>query len=127
MTKEEGAQERADLRAFGLANYPYVPVLMPLQHHQPATRGAIRTWRSTPTIRQTNVEWLRFCGQCSNRFLSQKDQNSAPGFQPQDKLTIGPRPHQALQNRARARPRARKVGLVWQMLGVLRQVGIAPA
>ena len=54
MTKEEGAQGRADLRAFGLANYPYVPVLMPLQHRQPATRGAIRTWRSTPTIRQTN-------------------------------------------------------------------------
>src|ERR1700733_696649 len=28
--------------------------LAPLQHLQPATRGAIPTWRSTPTLRQPN-------------------------------------------------------------------------
>ena len=35
--------------------------------------------------------------------------------------------HETHQNRPRARPRARKAGLGWRSLGVLRQVRIAAA
>ena len=43
-----------DLRAFGLANYPYVPGLMPLQHLQPVMRvqfglGAVLQQFTEPT------------------------------------------------------------------------------
>jgi hypothetical protein len=38
------------------------------------------------------------------------------GFQPQDTLTIGPRPHKAHQNRPRARARPRKWGWVGELL-----------
>ena len=57
-------------------------------------------------------EWFRFCGHVSNSIFVPKIRicpegtiGLSLGFQPQDTLSIGTRPHKALRARARARAR----------------------